>query len=75
MPVIILTAQGTINSVVEAMKKGVYSYLTKPLTMYRCHHLLFISYFTDTICYIYLQFRKAMGVRIAYSANQALVNR
>ncbi len=30
MPVIILTAYGTINSAVEAMKKGAYSYLTKP---------------------------------------------
>ena len=33
------------------------------------------SYFSDTICYIYLQFRKAMGVRIVYSSNQPLVNR
>ena len=30
MPVIILTAYGTIKSAVEAMKKGAYSYLTKP---------------------------------------------
>ena len=30
MPVIILTAYGTINSAVKAMKKGAYSYLTKP---------------------------------------------
>jgi two-component system response regulator GlrR len=30
MPVIILTAYGTIESAVEAMKKGAYSYLTKP---------------------------------------------
>ncbi len=30
LPVIILTAYGTINSAVEAMKKGAYSYLTKP---------------------------------------------
>jgi two-component system response regulator GlrR len=30
MPVIILTAFGTIESAVEAMRKGAYSYLTKP---------------------------------------------
>ncbi|MBW2432806.1 MAG: sigma-54-dependent Fis family transcriptional regulator [Deltaproteobacteria bacterium] len=30
MPVIILTAYGTIKSAVEAIKKGAYSYLTKP---------------------------------------------
>jgi two-component system response regulator GlrR len=30
LPVIILTAYGTINSAVDAMKKGAYSYLTKP---------------------------------------------
>ncbi|MBW2366670.1 MAG: sigma-54-dependent Fis family transcriptional regulator [Deltaproteobacteria bacterium] len=30
MPVIILTAYGTIESAVEAMRKGAYSYLTKP---------------------------------------------
>lgn len=30
MPVIILTGHGTIESAVEAMKKGAYSYLTKP---------------------------------------------
>ncbi len=30
IPVIILTAYGTIESAVDAMKKGAYSYLTKP---------------------------------------------
>jgi two-component system response regulator GlrR len=30
MPVIILTAYGTIENAVEAMKRGAYSYLTKP---------------------------------------------
>ena len=30
LPVIILTAYGTIDSAVDAMKKGAYSYLTKP---------------------------------------------
>ncbi len=30
MPVIILTAYGTIESAVQAMKRGAYSYLTKP---------------------------------------------
>jgi two-component system response regulator GlrR len=30
MPVIILTAYGTIKSAVEAMRRGAYSYLTKP---------------------------------------------
>ena len=30
MPVIILTAHGTIQSAVDAMKKGAYSYITKP---------------------------------------------
>jgi len=31
MPVIILTAYGSIESAVEAMKRGAYSYLTKLL--------------------------------------------
>ena len=30
MPVIILTAYGTIKGAVEAMKKGAYGYITKP---------------------------------------------
>ena len=30
MPVIILTAHGSIESAVEAMQRGAYSYLTKP---------------------------------------------
>lgn len=30
MPVIILTAYGTIDTAVEAMKRGAYSYITKP---------------------------------------------
>jgi two-component system response regulator GlrR len=30
MPIIILTAHGTIKSAVEAMRKGAFSYLTKP---------------------------------------------
>ncbi len=30
LPVIILTAHGSIDSAVEAMKKGAYSYITKP---------------------------------------------
>lgn len=30
MPIIILTAFGTIDSAVEAMRKGAYSYITKP---------------------------------------------
>jgi two-component system response regulator GlrR len=38
MPVIILTAFGTIESAVEAMKKGAYSYLTKP---FEARELLF----------------------------------
>ncbi len=38
MPVIILTAYGTIESAVEAMKKGAYSYLTKP---FEARELLF----------------------------------
>jgi two-component system response regulator GlrR len=31
MPIMILTGYGTINSAVEAMRKGAFSYLTKPL--------------------------------------------
>src|ERR1051325_2035149 len=38
MPVIILTAYGTIESAVEAMKKGAYSYVTKP---FEARELLF----------------------------------
>jgi len=36
MPIIILTAYGTISSAVDAMKRGAYSYLTKPFD----HHEL-----------------------------------
>ena len=39
MPVIILTAHGTINSAVEAMKKGAFGYLTKPFD----HHELLLQ--------------------------------
>jgi len=38
MPVIILTAHGTIESSVQAMQHGAYSYLTKP---FNAHDLLF----------------------------------
>jgi two-component system, NtrC family, response regulator GlrR len=38
IPVIILTAYGTIESAVEAMKKGAYGYLTKP---FEARELLF----------------------------------
>jgi two-component system, NtrC family, response regulator GlrR len=38
MPVIILTAHGTIESAVQAMKRGAFSYLTKP---FEAHDLLF----------------------------------
>ena len=38
IPVIILTAYGTIESAVDAMKKGAYSYLTKP---FEARELLF----------------------------------
>jgi len=38
MPVIILTAHGSIESAVEAMRKGAYSYLTKP---FEAHDLFF----------------------------------
>ncbi|MCF8095672.1 MAG: sigma-54 dependent transcriptional regulator [Desulfobacteraceae bacterium] len=38
-PIIILTAYGTINSAVDAMKRGAYSYLTKPFD----HHDLFLQ--------------------------------
>lgn len=38
MPIIILTAYGTIKSAVEAMKRGAYSYLSKPFDY---HDLLF----------------------------------
>ena len=31
LPIIILTAHGSIESAVEAMRKGAYSYITKPL--------------------------------------------
>jgi len=39
MPIIILTAYGTINSAVDAMKRGAYSYLTKPFD----HHDLLLQ--------------------------------
>jgi two-component system response regulator GlrR len=39
MPIIILTAYGTISSAVEAMKRGAYSYLTKPFE----HHDLLLQ--------------------------------
>src|SRR5215470_9830591 len=36
IPAIILTAHGTIESAVEAMRKGAYSYLTKPFEPKTC---------------------------------------
>ena len=33
IPFLILTAHGTIEKAVEAMKRGAYSYLTKPINM------------------------------------------
>lgn len=39
LPVIILTAYGTIKSAVDAMKRGAYSYLTKPFE----HHELLVQ--------------------------------
>lgn len=33
LPIIILTAYGTIEKAVEAMKKGAYNYLTKPINL------------------------------------------
>ena len=30
MPVVVITAYGTIESAVEAMKKGAFDYITKP---------------------------------------------
>ena len=35
MPIIILTAYGTIGSAVEAMKRGTYNYLTKPFDYHK----------------------------------------
>jgi two-component system response regulator GlrR len=40
MPVIILTGYGSIESAVDAMKRGAYSYLTKP---FEPHDLFFKS--------------------------------
>jgi len=36
MPVIILTAHGSIESAVEAMEKGAFNYLTKPFNPRNC---------------------------------------
>ena len=38
--VIILTAQGTVDTAVEAIKHGAYDYLTKPVEPQRLHNLL-----------------------------------
>jgi DNA-binding NtrC family response regulator len=38
--VIILTAQGTVDTAVQAMKQGAYDYLTKPIDLQRLHVLL-----------------------------------
>lgn len=46
LPVIILTAHGSINSAVEAIKKGAYSYLTKPFDYQEL--LLQIKKYTET---------------------------
>ncbi len=40
MPVIITTAHASIDSAVEAIKKGAYAYLTKPITSERVLHLV-----------------------------------
>jgi DNA-binding NtrC family response regulator len=40
LPVIITTGHGSIDSAVEAIKKGAYAYLTKPITSERLLHLV-----------------------------------
>ena len=38
IPVLIMTAYGSINSAVQALKSGAEDYLTKPLDMERTHY-------------------------------------
>lgn len=40
LPIIITTAHASIDSAVEAIKKGAYAYLTKPITSERVLHLV-----------------------------------
>src|SRR6478672_13778901 len=40
MTVVILTAQGTVETAVEAIKEGAYDYLTKPVDLQRLRILL-----------------------------------
>jgi DNA-binding NtrC family response regulator len=40
MAVILVTAQGTIDSAVEAMRTGAYDYITKPIDINRLHTML-----------------------------------
>jgi DNA-binding NtrC family response regulator len=40
LTLILLTAQGTVDSAVEAIKEGAYDYLTKPVDPQRLQHLL-----------------------------------
>jgi two-component system, NtrC family, response regulator GlrR len=58
LPVIILTAHGTIESAVEAMKRGAYSYVTKP---FNARDLL-------------LQMEKALENRVLHKEIQRLKN-
>lgn len=53
LPVIILTAHGTIASAVEATKSGAYDYLTKPFDakdlLYRVHKALEVHHLKDEV--------------------------
>jgi DNA-binding NtrC family response regulator len=40
MAVIVMTAQGTIDSAVQAMRMGAYDYITKPIDTNRLHTIL-----------------------------------
>ena len=40
MAVIVVTAQGTIDSAVQAMRMGAYDYITKPIDTNRLHTIL-----------------------------------
>ncbi|GEM_PF-87259 len=40
LPVILMTAYGTVESAVEAMKSGAYDYVTKPFTLDQIQHVV-----------------------------------
>lgn len=60
-PCVVMTAYGTVESAVEAMRKGAYDYVTKPLDLERVHLLLRRAVRTAQVEEENVQLRQELG--------------